>query len=148
MPRTEPSEEQRSWELTVPIAISSDTIWGLDAYRSCMFLLECVQRDLNACKTRESTRDQLIRAAGDAAAALAEGYSRATKADRVRFYGYTLGSIRECVVWYSGLRDVLPEPVLAQRLTLTARCRALTLGMINSDRTAQPPQKTRHRFEP
>ena len=136
--RTTP--EQLEWERTCSRHITSDVIWRLDAYRASLFLLNCVQLDLETIRAREHVKDQLIRAAGDVASHLGEGYSRSTRADRVRYYGYCLGSIRECLAWYLGLRDQLDAKTLDDRLALISRCRALLLGMINSSRTNRPPR--------
>jgi four helix bundle protein len=137
--------EQLAWERVCSPHIVSDIAWQLDAYRAALYLQHCVHGDLVVAKAMDGVRDQLTRAAGAVAADLAEGYSRSTRADRLRFYGYALGSIRECSVWYLGLRGTLDDGVLNDRLALIARCRALLLGMLRSQRTTGVP---RERFRP
>src|SRR3954466_13843825 len=110
------STEQLAWEATCSRHITSDIIWKLDAYRSALYVLHCVQVDLELVRAREDVKDQLIRASGAIAADLSEGYSRSTRADRVRFYGYCLGSIRECVVWYVSLNGKLETELIEARL--------------------------------
>ena len=127
------SEEQNAWERACPRAITSDVIWKLDAYRAALFLLHVSRGD---CKTMLSARpgtvvaEQLARAAGSVSANLGEGYSRSTRADRIRFLDYALGSARECVTWYQAARDLLPDDVIDERLSLLTRIRSLLLGLI------------------
>ena len=146
MSQNSPSPAQLEWERHVPPAVATDVIWKLDAYRACLFLLDRVQSDMPRVEERVEVKDQLVRGAGDVAAALSEGYSRATRIDRLRFYGYALGSVRECTVWYLGLRDRLPAALLDERLELVSRCRALILGVIHSTRR-RPPDESRRRGE-
>jgi four helix bundle protein len=116
-------------------AITSDVIWRLDAYRAALFLLHVSRGDckaLRAAHPDEEVAPQLIRAAASVSAHLGEGYSRATRADRLRFLGYALGSTRECVSWFEAARDVLLDPVTEERLVLLMRIRSLLLGMIRS----------------
>jgi len=121
------SAEQRAWEKDCSRAITSDVIWKLDVYRAALFFLH------------------LRRAAGSVSANLAEGYSRSTRADRLRFLGFALGSARECVSWYQAAREVLPDEAIEARLHLLSRIRALLLGLIRSLR--QPKSASGH-FEP
>ena len=86
-----------------------------------------------------------MRAVGSISANLGEGYSRSTRADRLRFLGYSLGSARECVTWYHGARDVIAESVIDERLVLLTRIRSLVLGLIRSLRV---DTSTRTKFEP
>ena len=144
MSRVSSPQAQVDWERTCSPHVSSDVVWQLDAYRAALYLQHCVHGDLIVAKATEGVRDQLTRAASAVAADLAEGYSRSTRTDRIRFYGYALGSIRECSVWYLGLRDSLEEDVLNERLALIGRCRSLLLGMLRSARTTSAP---RPRFE-
>ncbi len=133
--------EQLAWERTVSPHVTSDIIWKLDAYRAALYVSHCVKRDLKAMNEVPSVVDQLTRASGAIASDLAEGYSRSTRTDRVRFYDYSLGSARECIVWYLGLEERLDPIVVSARLELISRCRALILGMIRSSRTNRPPKR-------
>jgi four helix bundle protein len=143
--------EQDAWEHTVPRAITSDVIWKLDAYRAALFLLHVAKGDARRALAGGLDREiaaQLIRSVGSVSANISEGYSRPTRADRLRFYGYALGSTRECVTWYLAADDS-PDTSsqLDARLTLIARTRALLLGMIRSART-QGSRKREREFEP
>jgi four helix bundle protein len=131
------SEEQRVWERNCPEAITSDIIWKLDAYRAALFFLYLARGDcrvLGAARPGDGIASQLLRASGSVSANLAEGYSRSTRADRLRFLGYALGSLRECISWYEAARDGLPDAVTDERLTLLNRIRSLLLGLIRAMR--------------
>jgi four helix bundle protein len=145
------SAEQVEWELKCSRAVTSDVIWKLDAYRSALFLLDVARTDARAdaraafaTRPEEGIAAQLIRAAGSVSANIGEGYSRSTRADRLRFLGYALGSARECMSWYHALTDALPRPTLDSRLLLLSRIRALLLGLIRSLRAKSAPH---HEFE-
>ncbi len=124
-------EELGRWEEGVSPAETGDPLWKLHAYRVARYLLDRSLLDLReaAPPVHPQTADQLRRAAASISANLAEGYSRHTPADRVRFYSYALGSVREATVWYVSLRDHLPAERLEQRMTLLAQLRRLVLGM-------------------
>jgi four helix bundle protein len=142
------SAEQQEWERGCPRTVTSDVIWKLDAYRSAFFLLEVARVDVHASLTQvaeSAVAGQLIRAAGSVSANIGEGYSRSTRADRLRFLGYALGSVRECTSWYHATKGVLDPRTLDARLLLLARLRALLLGLIRSLRMKSPPE---HQFEP
>ena len=142
MPLILASAEQLRWERSCPRILTSDTIWKLDAYRTSLFLIHVVRDDMRAvlaARPTETLVGQLIRAAGSVSANIAEGYSRSTRVDRLRFFGYALGSARECVSWYQAIRDAIPNETLDARLVLIARIRALLLGLIRSQRTNTRP---------
>jgi four helix bundle protein len=132
-----PSEEQLRWERACPEAITSDVIWKLDAYRASLFLLHVARLDctaLRAARADASITHQLIEAAASISANLSEGYGRGTRTDRLRFFGYALGSVRECVSWYQAVRDTLPDDAIDARLLLIMRTRSLLLGLIRAQR--------------
>jgi four helix bundle protein len=134
------SDEQRAWEKACPAELTTDVIWNLDVYRCALFLQHLARRDCGAMlaeRPGSALADQLTRAAGSVGANLGEGYSRSTRADRLRFLAYSLGSTRECIAWYSAARDVLPERVVEERLRLLVRIRSLLLGLIRSLRTKE-----------
>ena len=64
-------------------------------------------------------------------------------ADQVKFLGYALGSVRDCISWYEGSRDRLPNAVVDDREMLIARIRALVLGYIRSLRNDVAPTDAR-----
>ena len=125
------------WQESAPEAIRGDSLWKMTAYRLALFLGDVAWRDVTKLAEERRTpglSDQLYRAAGSISANLAEGYSRATRVDRIRFLGYSLGSVRECVTWYSAAQPVLTGGVVHNRLDLIMRVRSLLLGLISSVR--------------
>jgi four helix bundle protein len=139
--------EQGEWERACPDAITSDMIWKLDAYRASLFLADLARRDMKLAAQRAldlRLTGQLLHSAGSVSANLAEGYSRSTRADRLLFMSYALGSDRECVTWYRMAADILAPEVLSDRLILLARIRSLLLGLIRSTRKRTP---SRRQFE-
>jgi four helix bundle protein len=139
--------EQDAWERTCHPAITSDVIWRLDAYRASLFLIHVVRQDMRLASKLEFDAElssQLLRSAGSVSANLSEGFSRSTRADRLRFLDYSLGSDRECISWYATAADVVPVETMNDRLILLARIRSLLLGLIRSLRR----RNTGHDFEP
>ena len=142
------SLDQLEWERTCPEAITSDTIWTLDAYRSSLYLLDLARADIRDAVKRGLSPEiasQLLRSVTSVSANLAEGYSRSTRGDRLRFYGYALGSLRECMSWYRAASDFLAADSTAHRLNVVSRIRRLLLGLIRSTRARS---SSRHDFEP
>ncbi len=134
MPKFE-SYDQLAWEQTCSAAITSDPLWKLDVYRASMYLLHVSREDCAAirrARPRSDTGDQLDDAVGSISANLSEGYSRATRVDRLRLIGYAVGSARECFPWYQASRGVIPDDVIEERLVVLSRIRALLLALTNS----------------
>jgi four helix bundle protein len=131
------SADQGAWERGCPRSITLDPIWKLDAYRSALFLLHLVWSDTrpNSAPDRYAhVQTQLLDAAGSISAHIGEGYSRATRPDRLKFFGYGLGSTRESVTWYLALRGVLTDEVIEHRLAVISATRGQPLGLIRSTR--------------
>jgi four helix bundle protein len=129
----QPSDTQRAWELTCSSSITSDVIWKLDAYRASLYLLHAARHDCRILRRKQhadAVVSQLLHAAGSVSANLAEGYSRSTRNDRLRFFGYALGSVRECLTWYEAARGALTGAVIDDRLLRLSRIRSLLLGLI------------------
>ena len=126
------------WETRQLAAERGDPLWGLVAYRMSRMALDLVGQDLRAAAARapKETREQLSTAVASISANIAEGYSRPTGPDRARFYAYSLGSVREAIVWYASLSDVLVERTLLDRVELLSRVRRLLLGMLKSTHLA------------
>ena len=82
----------------------------------------------------EKTVAQLVKAAGSVSATVAEGYSRLSRRERIKYYEYALGSAREATTWYSNAADTLPAEMVEDRLTLLARACQLLLKMIQNER--------------
>ena len=86
------------WEADVPAFLTGDPLWSVTAYRKSLFLSDLAWPDVTrlvADRWTVALSDQLYRAVGSVGANLAEGYSRGSARDRVRFYEYSLGSARE-----------------------------------------------------
>ena len=139
--------EQAAWERTCHAAITSDTIWKLDAYRASLFLIHVARQDMRLASKHDFDAElssQLLRSAGSVSANLAEGFSRSTRADRLRFLDYALGSDRESISRYTTAVDVISPETMSDRLILLARIRSLLLGLIRLWRKRNPG----HDFEP
>ncbi|MEO7456697.1 MAG: four helix bundle protein [Gemmatimonadaceae bacterium] len=127
------SDDQLEWERTRHIALRSDAIWSLDAYRAALYFRHLAKPDCAILRQRRPDDDlaaQLADSSGSISSNIAEGYGRGTLPDRRRFYGYALGSTRECVTWYEDSRGDLPPETIDARQLLLARIRALVLGLI------------------
>jgi four helix bundle protein len=128
-----------SWLKSVPVEITGDSIWKMEAYRLALFAAELAWHDVTKLTRDKRTLDcagQLYRAVGSIEANVAEGYSRGTGRDRARFYDYALGSARESRGWYYKGRHVLGEPVVKHRLQLVTQIVRLLLKMVPDQRTA------------
>lgn len=125
------------WSKTVPGSLAGDPLWKVEAYRLALFAVEVAWADVTKLKQDKRTlglAGQLYEAVGSVAANLAEGYSRGSGKDRVRFYEYSLGSGRESRTWYYGARHILGETVLTHRLNLHPQIIRLLLTMIPDQR--------------
>jgi four helix bundle protein len=125
------------WEGTVPASIRNDALWRLVAYRKALFLSDLVWCDVTklvADRRTLSLADQLCRAVGSVGANLAEGYSRGSAKDRVRFFEYSLGSARESRDWYFKARHVLGAQVFNHRSKLLEEIIRLLLTIIPKQR--------------
>ena len=78
--------------------------------------------------------DQLYSAVGSISANIAEGYSRSSHKDQVRFYEYSLGSAREARNWYFEGRHALGETVASHRIQLLTQIIRQLLNIIPSER--------------
>lgn len=121
------------WEAGVPLSFTADALWGMIAYRKSLFLAELAWRDVSKLvidRRLMSLADQLYRAVGSVGANIAEGYSRGSCKDRVRFYEYSLGSARESRDWYFKARHTLGEEVFQHRSELITEIVKLLLTTI------------------
>lgn len=126
------------WEAAVPEAIRQDPLWKMVAYRKALFLGDIAWPDVTRLagdRRTVSLADQLYRAVGSIDANIAEGYSKSSRKDRVRFYEYALGSARESRGWYHKGRHVLGEKVAGHRIDLLAELIRLLLAMISHPRS-------------
>ena len=129
-----------TWVASLDWDTLRDPVWRLPSYRLAIFLLELGWNDahlLSRDQVSALVAAQLYRALGSIGANIAEGYSRGSGRDRVRFYEYALGSARECMVWYRGALPVLGDP------TTKARCDALN-RIVRMLLIAIPRERTRN----
>ena len=134
-----------AWGNAQPKSVTGDSIWRLDCYREALFLLTLAQSDMESGLTAAAPRaskDQLLSALGSIGANIAEGYGRATNADRARFFSYSLGSAREAVVWYQAVLPRGNTDPLNDRLDRLARLKRMLLGLLTRIR-----EKSRKPFE-
>lgn len=125
------------WEQGVPREFKGDSLWKVRAYRLSLYCADLAWGDVTALARQPLMRpvaDQLYRAVGSIGANLAEGYSRGSGRDRVRFYEYALGSARESRDWYYKARHVLHSDILRDRLALLTEILRLLLTMIPDQR--------------
>ena len=125
------------WEKGLPRDVTGDTLWKIEAYRLGLFAgylaWEDVSKLVRDRRTLEST-GQLYDAVGSVGAHVAEGYSRSSGKDRVRFYEYSLGSAREGRHWYLQAQPILGETVVHHRISLLTQVIRLLLTMIPDQR--------------
>ena len=128
--------EFAAWIKRVDDSRTGDPLWSVQAYRLGVYAIECHSHDRGKRPRRRKTAtvDQLTRSIGSIAANIAEGYSRGSLADRVRFYEYALGSVREAISWYDSLRVELGE-VATARQAILIQIRRLLLTMLRNIRT-------------
>src|SRR6476659_11084103 len=95
------------WERDFPATLKTDLIWRVQAFRLASYAGDCAEHDtLFAANDARLAplAAQLCRAAGSISANIAEGYSRRSARDRVRYYEYAVGSASESKTWYMRLR--------------------------------------------
>ena len=61
--------------------------------------------------TRDTIGKQFVNAADSISANIAEGFGRYHKKDKIKFYFYSLGSVKECTDWCNKAktRNLIPE---------------------------------------
>jgi four helix bundle protein len=119
------------WERGSRGATSGDPLWTLRAFRLAIYAIECdvCDRRMNARVRTAATAPRLTRALGVIGVNLAEGFAHSSDAERVRFFGMALGSVREAIVWYGTLREPLGD-VAEQRLATLVEIRRLLLATV------------------
>ena len=126
-----------SWLQSVPVEITSDSLWKMESYRLALFAADLGWHDVTKLTGDRRTLDlagQLYRALGSLEANISEGYSRGSGRDRARFYESALGSARESRGWdYKG-RHVLGDSVATHRLQLLTQIVRLLLAMVPDQR--------------
>ena len=125
------------WEKGLPRDVTGDTLWKIEAYRLGLFAGYLAWEDASKLVRDRRTLEltgQLYDAVGSVGAHIAEGYSRSSGKDRVRFYEYSLGSAREGRHWYLQAQPILGEPVVRHRISLLTQIIRLLLTMIPDQR--------------
>lgn len=124
------------WVETIPDGVRHDSLWKVKAYRLSLYLADLSWNDITKIKNNGvfSLADQLYRATGSIGANIAEGYSRSSFKEKVRFYEYSLGSARESRDWYLKSRHIINHEDLKLRLELLSIITKLLLAMINDKR--------------
>ncbi|HEX4792229.1 MAG TPA: four helix bundle protein [Humisphaera sp.] len=126
-----------SWEKEVAPSFVGEPLWKVTAYRKSLFLGDLAWSDVTRLigdRRVVSLADQLYRAVGSVGANIAEGYSRSSKKDQVRFYEYALGSARESRDWYFKARHILGQTVFNHRCELLTQIIRLLLTTIPQQR--------------
>jgi four helix bundle protein len=111
-----------------------DPLWSVQSYRLSLYAVAChaFDRQTNKDLGRAAALDQQTRAIGSIAANIAEGYSRSSIADRLRFYSYALGSTREAIAWYDSLTLELGDLAAIREETLSQVRRLLLTTLRNA----------------
>ena len=133
-----------AWEATVDEDQRADPLWRMTAYRLALYAVVTGWFDARRLYRLPITRGiaaQLYEGLGSISANLAEGYSRSSGLDRVRFFEYALGSTRESAAWYVATQPVLGATVVARRIAVLTRIRQLLLAAIPRER----PRRVRPR---
>lgn len=113
-----------------------DSLERMKSYELAIQLIKAGWNDavgLSRNHVMRPVSSQLYRALGSIGSNIAEGYSRSSGPDRVRFFEYALGSARESIVWYEASRPLL-GPLVDERIALLVRVRSLLLATIPRDR--------------
>ena len=129
--------ELDEWMATVPRALRTDPMWKIRAYQIASYCTHLAGHDaLRAGKDPRlsETVPQLMRAIGSVTAHIAEGYSRLSRKDRIRYYEYALGSVNESKSWYMTASIALDPATIEHRLEHLARVSQLLLVMIRNER--------------
>ncbi|HET8770231.1 MAG TPA: four helix bundle protein [Gemmatimonadaceae bacterium] len=119
-----------------------DPVERVQAYQLALEAMRLGREDARALKADVLTREiggQLLRATASIAANIAEGYSRASYADRRNFLEYALGSARESYVWY----EAADLPERDERIARLTSIRRLLLTMIRTSRATAAADRRR-----
>ena len=134
------------WVACAPAALRESPTWKVRAYQIGTHVAQLASTDALALERQPRFADaasQLVRAAGSIPATIAEGYSRQSRRDRIRYYEYALGSAREATTWYTNIATTLTPGILDDRLTLLSRACQLLLRMIHNEREGSHRNFTR-----
>lgn len=121
----------RAWEACAPASFRDDHVWRFHAYRVALYLLDLATSDARGLHARRCSNhqvDQLLRAVGSISTNVSEGFGRSRPADRSRFFGIALGSLRESASWYRAVRADLPEGIADLRFDQLSELRRILIG--------------------
>jgi four helix bundle protein len=125
------------FEEQAPRYLTRDRTWKMRVYRLASFASHVVSADARRLYADPLTRNtalQLLDAVGSIRANIAEGYSRSSGKDRVRFFEYGLGSARESREWYSHGQFVLGESLVTERADVLDEIIRMLLWIIPPER--------------
>ncbi len=120
-----------SWEARATDGQRGDPVWSFHAYRVALFMLDRVGQDARALQRRRALpfqTDQLLRAVASISANISEGLGRQSAAERSRFFGIALGSLRESMTWYQAVVDELTAEIVELRIRQLTELRKLLIG--------------------
>jgi four helix bundle protein len=132
-----------AWESTAPASMRGDPVWRFHAYRVALFMLDRTGRDVRDLRPRRVLSyqtDQLMRAVASISANISEGLGRSSAAERHRFFGIALGSLREAMTWYQAVSRELSPELVDLRLEQLTELRRLLIGA--QKWLASQPQRT------
>jgi four helix bundle protein len=125
--------DEAEWARGVPESITADALWRCESYRRALFAADRAWLDVRSLAHTPCARvlaDQLYRSVGSVSANIAEGCSRGSAADRVRFFEYALGSAREARDWYFKARFAIGTATADDRMRLlTSVIRLLLIAL-------------------
>ena len=126
-------DEFLAWEARATSSQRGDPVWRFHAYRVALFLLEKAGHDAHGLQQRHALPFQtdqllLLRAVASISANVSEGLGRQSAADRSRFFGFALGSLRESQTWYQAVSSELPAGVGETRIEQLTELRKILIG--------------------
>jgi four helix bundle protein len=130
------------WESRVSADQRGDPVWRFNAYRVALFMLDLAGKDAIELRRRRALPaqiDQLIRSIASISANVAEGLGRPSAAERLRFFGIAVGSLREALTWYQSVSSALRPELVELRTRQLTELRKILIGAQKWLR-AQPPR--------
>ena len=139
--------ELARWEQQAPEEFRTDALWKTATYRIATYLDEFSWEDVtNLAGDRRTARkaEQLSECAPSIGATFAEGYSRSSVKDRIRFFEYSLGSARETRHWYWSGRHVIGQERAAIGVHLSTRLIQLLTVTVTREESKVTIKRRRH----
>jgi four helix bundle protein len=135
------SNAMEAWLATLPPEESTDPVWRLQAYRLARFAVTRawpLASKIRQAPLGQPIAAQLWRSTAAIPSDIAEGFSRSSPADRIRFLEYALGSTREALSWFAAAQLMLPATDMSSPVAELRSTRNLLLKMISSQRARLP----------